>query len=518
MAQHTLSFEYESEENSTGLTALAGLPVFLELMAVMGLPQLVRDHLDVRPDQGWTDSQQIIALLSLHLAGGDCMDDLDKLEADEGFCQILEEVEAHGLRQRERRALEYRWRIEKQRTIPSPTATRHWLEEFDDEEQSALSKQGQAFVPQPNEHLSGLKQIVAETVRYAHLCDPQTIATLDGDATLIATNKAEALYSYKKYKAYQPYNIFWDELGVMLTSEFRDGNCPAGWRILPVFKEALDVLPPEIRQVRCRQDTAAYQSDFLKYMAEGHHPRFGVIKFAVSADVTPAFKEACAQVEPDEWKPYKAKGEDGLEWETGQEFAEVCYVPSWAGHKKDGPVYRFIAIREPLESQSTLFEDAQQPKLPFPTMEFSDQRAYKLFGVVTNYSWDEMDADEVIGWHRLRGGNSEKAHSILKSDLGGGQLPSGTFGANCAWWQIALLAFNLHVIMQTKVLGREGLGQRLKGVRFGLIGVPGRIIRHARRLIIRVPKNHPSLELIKRARRRLNEMSTGPPGRWLAAA
>jgi len=518
MAQHTLSFEYESEENSTGLTALAGLPVFLELMAVMGLPQMIRDSLSVRPKQGWTDSQQVLALLCLHLAGGDCMDDLDQLEADDGFCQILEEVEGHGLRAREKKALEYRWRIEKDRRVPSPTAARRWLEEFDDEEQSALSKQGEAFVPEPNEHLLGLKQIVAETTHYAHLCDPQTTATLDGDATLIATHKAEALYSYKKYKAYQPYNIFWDELGVMLTSEFRDGNCPAGWRILPVFEEALELLPTEISQVRTRQDSAAYQSDFLKYMAEGHHPHFGVIKFAVSVDVTRAFKEAVAQVEPGKWEAYKAKGPDGLEWETGQEYAEVCYVPNWAAHSKHGPEYRFIAIREPLKDQPVLFEEAEQPKLPFPTMAFADQRAYKVFGVVTNYLWDEMDADEVIRWHRLRGGNSEKAHSILKSDLGGGQLPSGKFGANAAWWQIALIAMNLHVIMQTKVLGRQGLGQRLKGVRFGLISVPGRIIRHARRLIIRVPKNHPSLALIERARHKLNEMSTGPPGPWLAAA
>jgi hypothetical protein len=518
MTQHTLPFEYESEQNSTGLTALAGLPVFLELMAIMGLPQLIRDNLSVRPDQGWTDTQQIVALLSLHLAGGDCMDDLDKLEADEGFCQVLEEVENHGLRARERKALKCRWRVEKQRSVPSPTALRHWLKEFDDAEQSALSKQGGAFVPAPNEHLSGLKQIVAETARYAHLCAPQTTATLDGDATLIATSKAEALYSYKKHKAYQPYNIFWDELGVMVASEFRDGNCPAAWRILPVFKQTLEVLPPEVAHVRCRQDTAAYQSEFLKYMAEGHHPRFGVIKFAVSVDVTRAFKKAVAQVEPDKWKPYKARGKDGLEWETGQEYAEVCYVPTWAGHKKDGPEYRFIAIREPLDDQPELFEDDEQPRLPFPTMAFADQCAYKLFGVVTNYLWDEMDADEVIRWQRLRGGNSEKAHSILKRDLGGGQLPSGKFGANAAWWQIALIAFNLHVIMQTRVLEHKGLGQRLKGVRFGLIGVPGRIIRHARRLIIRVPKNHPSLQLIERARHRLDEMKTGPPGRWLAAA
>lgn len=143
---------------------------------------------------------------------------------------------------------------------------------------------------------------------------------------------------------------------------------------------------------------------------------------------------------------------------------------------------------------------------------------WRLSGIVTNWLWDEPDADELIRWHRKRGGNSEKAHSILKLDLGAGQMPTDRFGANAAWWQIALIAFNLHVIMQTKVLGRDGSGQRLKAVRFSLSNVPGRVIRHARRLTIRVPKDHPSLPLIEHARRQLVNMITGPPGRWLHAA
>jgi hypothetical protein len=39
---------------------------------------------------------------------------------------------------------------------------------------------------------------------------------------------------------------------------------------------------------------------------------------------------------------------DGRREATGQEWAEVCLVPSWAATKKDGPPYRFLAIRERL--------------------------------------------------------------------------------------------------------------------------------------------------------------------------
>jgi hypothetical protein len=37
MAQGILPFKYESEKNTTGMTALAGLPVYLDLAKVLGL-------------------------------------------------------------------------------------------------------------------------------------------------------------------------------------------------------------------------------------------------------------------------------------------------------------------------------------------------------------------------------------------------------------------------------------------------------------------------------------------------
>ena len=65
-------------------------------------------------------------------------------------------------------------------------------------------------------------------------------------------------------------------------------------------------------------------------------------------------------------------------------------------------------------------------ELPFPAMELSNRGWYKVFGVVTNRS---IAADELIWWSRQRCGKGEEVHSVLKSDLAGGRLPSGLFGA-----------------------------------------------------------------------------------------
>ena len=99
MAQGVLSFKYEEERRDTGMTALAGLPVYLDLASVMGIAESVARHIHVKR-QGWTDAQMVLALVLLNLSGGECVDDLRKLEGDGGFCRVLRRVEQKGMRRR----------------------------------------------------------------------------------------------------------------------------------------------------------------------------------------------------------------------------------------------------------------------------------------------------------------------------------------------------------------------------------------------------------------------------------
>ena len=264
----------------------------------------------------------------------------------------------------------------------------------------------------------------------------------------------------------------------MLYSEFRDGNVPAGHEQLRVLKESLRHLPESVKKVALRSDTAGYQAELLLYCGEGKDPRFGVIEFAIGADVTEAFRAAVLATPESEWKPL-IRRVDGKSNLTDQEWAEVVYVPNWAGHSRQRADYRFLAIREPLRQ----LELGDEQELPFPTQAFAGKGLHKLFGVVTNR---KGPGDGVIWWLRERCGKSEEAHSAMKSDLAGGQLPSGLFGANAAWWALAILAFNLNAAMKRLALGESWAAKRMKALRFHLIGLPGRVISHARRWIIRL--------------------------------
>jgi hypothetical protein len=191
------------------------------------------------------------------------------------------------------------------------------------------------------------------------------------------------------------------------------------------------------------------------------------------------------------------KTEKGLR-DTGQEYAEVCFVPEELARKKDGPVFRYLAIREVLE-QPALPEMEGQLSLPFPTMNFGSVK-YKVLGIVTNR---DIPGDELIWWYRQRCGKSEEAHSVMKDDLAGGRLPSGYFGVNAAWWHIMILALNLNSAMKRLVLGEPWVGKRMKAIRFWLINLPGRALKRARMLRVRLVGGHASNETLFEMRRKI---------------
>ena len=310
---------------------------------------------------------------------------------------------------------------------------------------------------------------------------------------------------YEGIKAYQPLTTYWTEAELIVHSEFRDGNVPAGYQQTASVDRSVGTSAFWVGKVLLRSDAAGYQHELLRYCAEGRDERFGVIEFAVGVDVTPEFRRSVYEVAEQEWHPLHRSW--GSTWvETGQQWAEVNFVPDWVAYSKKNPEYRFIAIREPLREQPLGGMEAQL-ELPLHAMRMASGAWHKVSGLVTNR---ELPADEVVWWYRQRCGKGEQVHSVLKSDLAAGRLPPGLFGANAAWWAIAVLVFNLNSAMKRLVLGGQWVSKRLKAVRFALIALPGRVMWHARRLIIRLARGHPSYQLLLKTRQRILALSAEP--------
>jgi len=494
-----LSYEYEAEPTKTQITGYGGLLPYVDLACVLGVLGAIDERVGVCGNQGWMDRQYILALMLLNLAGGECVEDIGLLEADAGLCRIVRQAERWALPRGQRRQLNKRFRKERSRTFPSPTRLYEYLNAFHDPDQDEQRTHGQAFIPAKGPHLEGLEQVnralMASVQRYA----PTKEATLDTDATIQETHKRQALYCYKGYRAYQPLSVRWAETGLMVRSEFRDGNVPAGYDLLRVLKEALEALPEGIERVRVRSDTAGYQHDVLRFMATGDEGQRQVIEFTVSCDVTPQFRQAVTEVPECGWRPVVRR--DGVR----HEWAEVVYVPNKIAYSKRDPTYRYLAIRERLEQGvlEGMEPEAGQLPLPFATVVL-EGRAYRLSGIVTNR---DEGGEELIHWHWGRCGKSEEAHAIMKGDLAGGQLPSGRFGANAAWWGIVVLAYNLHMAMQMLALPAPLTQKRMKALRFALIALPARLVQRGRQLFVRIKGDHPALGWLWQMRRKISALA-----------
>jgi hypothetical protein len=510
MTQGELAFKYETDHQGAGMTGMGGIGVYFDLACRAGMVKSIERHLKAREgSQGWTDAEQVLSLVMLNLVGGDCVEDINRLESDEGFCRLFSKAMSHGLSRKGRMGLKKRWRKEKTRGTPSSSSIFRYLAEYHDRDQERLREPGKAFIPEANEGVKGLCKVNKDTVGFVQNNRTEPTATLDMDATLLETEKADALWCYKGYRAYQPLNTWWAEQGVVLHTEFRDGNVPAGFEQRRVLEEAIGCLPKGVKKVRMRSDTAGYQHELLKYCDREDNKRFGRIEFTVGCDVTPEFKKAVSEIEEEDWAVLMKRERSGELRETRRQWAEVCFVPSAIGHSNNGPEYRYLAIREQMQDQLILPGMQQdEEQLPFQTIHM-DRVKYKVFGIVTNMDWD---GQELIGWHYKRCGRSEQAHSVMKEDLAGGTLPSGDFGENAAWWWIMILAFNLNAALQSLVLGGRWVSKRMKAMRFYLINIPARVIGRSRQLSLRLNAGDSGYGWLMSIRARIAALLPAPAG------
>ena len=154
MTQGVLPFKYEEEKRGLGLTALGGLPVYLDMARVMDMAGSIDRHVGIRKNrQGWTDSQMVMSLICMNIAGGECVDDLKILEQDEGFRKVLLNTQWYGKSRQERRRLSRRWRKECKRAVPSASSVFRYLSAFGIDYKAAA---GSAVIPRPSAISKGL--------------------------------------------------------------------------------------------------------------------------------------------------------------------------------------------------------------------------------------------------------------------------------------------------------------------------------------------------------------------------
>jgi hypothetical protein len=464
IAQGVLPFQVIEDTTKVLITSFAGLPLVMETFRALGLPQSVQKHLPLheRPSK-YEEADYVESFISVFAAGGDCFDDFQLLRQDAALQKL-------GLK------------------VPSPESARFFVNAFHEEEALQGRVPHAAFIPEETEWLQGLENVNRDLIRKATLQDPSWQATIDIDASVIESDKREALYTYLGYRGYQPVLAYWAEPDLIVADQFRDGNVPAGTGLRGVLQKALRALPSTVRLVRLRSDSAAYVHELLDWCRE-EIPGRPRIEFAISADMTEELRAPIQALPEKVWKPLRKINEKG--WVEGRkEWAEVEFVPTKPSRKKGMKPDRYLAIRiRPVQGEL-----------------FADGNPYHYFAVVSNmWSWN---GERLLRWQRERCGTVEKVIDVLKNDLATGRVPCKRFFADAAWFRLNVLAYNVLAVMKRQSLPFSWWTLRLKALRFHLLNLAGRVIVHGRRIYLKIAKGHPSFSLYQEARHRLLNFSS----------
>ncbi|MCL4490908.1 MAG: hypothetical protein M1510_03240 [Nitrospirae bacterium] len=79
-----LPFKLIADTSQSIVTSFAGLPLVVETVRAMRIPQLVNRHVKVKQrDSGkYTESDYVESFISLLASGGECLDDMERIRAD----------------------------------------------------------------------------------------------------------------------------------------------------------------------------------------------------------------------------------------------------------------------------------------------------------------------------------------------------------------------------------------------------------------------------------------------------
>jgi hypothetical protein len=439
-AQGRLPFEYAVEKKGEpSVTAFGGLPLVVEGLRAFGVTDEARTRMQLGKIHRQFDSGALLeAMCLLMSAGGDCIEDIERLRADAPLCTLLDAA------------------------IPSSGTLRQALYAFHDESLMQEESFERARIPRESELLRLLQDVF--TFHLWKICDrwDEVEATLDIDGTIIESHKKEALPHYMGGRGYQPVIAFWAETGLAVWDQFRDGNVPGHMRTLEVLQAAFSKLPPQVAKRRMRGDVAFYSPPSLQWLSkEG-------IEFAIGAKKRRPLEVALEAVPESSWAVLENRRDTELA------VAELNYQPKWA---KPEDRVRYIGIRmRPL--QHSLLE--------------TPSRKTVFLSIVTNST---LPAAEAVRWYWAKAGTIEKLHDVVKNELGGGVLPCGRFGANAAWFRFALLTHN--VLQTLKRAGPKSLRDaRPKRLRFQLFSVPATVIRHARSVVAKLADIFQSVSIV----------------------
>jgi DDE family transposase len=456
------------------LTANAGLAAVTELCGRLGVIEAVDAAVGAikQRERGFGAGELLAGIAAAQLAGEDFLTGLDRQRADAAG-QLITPVP--GLAS----------------TTAAGLARRITPAQWEAVERGVAAVTGRMLDLLPAERAAALAG------------GPVTIDLDTTDVEVYGRKKRGVAYNHQGQRVGRPHVAGWAETEIVLAADLGDGTDDPRATAPGLLRRALAALPAAARagRVAMRAD-AGY---FAGQLARAAHDE--KIAFAIGAKRIAPLWRLLAGLAEDDWH-------DAIEMD-GAQVAVAEYCPEW------WPADTRLLIRRVLLDPAQVSADPRsrrrrtlhpdQRSLPFP--ELAQQPAIYAYSFILT-SLDVSSPARAAAaehWYRHR---TTVENLFRDSKLGAAlrHLPSGYPQVNLAWMWGALLAATmaawLHQLTAT-ALGEDivhGHGVRggkamIATLRWRLIAVPGRLVRHARHLTLRLPPGHSLLpEVLARLR------------------
>jgi hypothetical protein len=309
---------------------------------------------------------------------------------------------------------------------------------------------------------------------------------VDADATLVLARsdaKQGAAGSYKHTFGFHPLLAYLDRghaPGEPLAGLLRPGNAPAGGAddLIELVDLALAQLPAAAREqpVLVRSDSAGASTRLA------WHLRDNQVGFSLGMPIDAHAREAILTQPEAAWTP--AIDADG----QPRDSAEVCELTGWLDLHTWPPGTRAICRRE----------DAH----PGAQLRFSDHDGHRFQVFLT----DQPDPD--LAWLELRHRQRARVEDRIRAAKATGlaNLPFDRWRRNSVWLELVLAAQDLTVWTQAVLLDGDLALAEPKTLRYRLLHTAGRIVHHARRVILRLQRSWPWATQLARAFARLRTL------------
>lgn len=251
-----------------------------------------------------------------------------------------------------------------------------------------------------------------------------------------------------------------------LVEEFREGNISPGAGHLAFSRACQARLPHGKRIAAYRADSASYQAELINALeADG-------VRWAITADQDAAVKALLRELPEEAWtEPVPG---------CGYELAEAVHTMN-----KSRTAFRLVLKRE-IRRQPALFD--------------GPETSYVYHVVATNWPQEDTSAQEVLEWHTQRG-QAENFTKELKHGVGLERVPCGETWANAVWFRLGVIAYNLVIGFKRLACPTAWARHTIATLRWTLVQVAGRIVRHAGQVVLKLVIDAETLALSRGIRR-----------------